>query len=243
MAYLQLFFFIVASLPFMFISSSLSSLDYGNVEALSPAKNNEKVTLSLYYETLCPSSASFISDDLVKVFQNDLDTIVNLRLVPWGNALIVDNRTHCQKKHFEFIRCTEQQILKRWPVKTKEELWKPCSEKLILSEDLIKKCYNSGYGDKLELQYANETAHLYPPHEYVPWVVVNNQPIRDDFGNFVKYVCQAYKGDHVPEACKAQSSNVSSTNKKANKIHPGCNASEFRKLESSTAAKTSPGMK
>ncbi|XP_022748188.1 uncharacterized protein LOC111297865 [Durio zibethinus] len=90
---------------------------------------------------------------------------------------------------------------------------------------------------QLELQYANETENLYPPHDYVPWVVVNNQPIRDDFENFVKYVCQAYKGDHVPEACKAQSSNVSSTNKKANKIHLGCYGNEFRNLESSTAAK------
>ncbi|XP_022748189.1 GILT-like protein F37H8.5 [Durio zibethinus] len=100
MAYLQLFFFIiVASLPFMFVSPSHSSLDYGNVKTLSHAKNNEKVTLSLYYETLCPYCASFISDDLVKVFQSDLNTIVNLRLVPWDNALIVNNRTLCQ------VRC------------------------------------------------------------------------------------------------------------------------------------------
>nr|KJB74231.1 hypothetical protein B456_011G281000 [Gossypium raimondii] len=75
---------------------------------------------------------------------------------------------------------------------------------------------------QLLLQYANETAHLKPPQEYVPWVVVNNQPLRQvitsifiswllDFENFVKYVCQAYKGDHKPAACKAQSSNLSPT--------------------------------
>ncbi|MFQ6663114.1 hypothetical protein Gotur_030752 [Gossypium turneri] len=64
---------------------------------------------------------------------------------------------------------------------------------------------------QLLLQYANETAHLKPPQEYVPWVVVNNQPLGQDFENFVKYVCQAYKGDHKPAACNAQSSNLSPT--------------------------------
>ncbi|TYH00489.1 hypothetical protein ES288_A10G281200v1 [Gossypium darwinii] len=112
------------------------------------------------------------------------------------------------KEHLEFIRCTEQQSLKGGPV---EALWKNCSEKLRLNEEIINKCYTTGLGYKLLLQYANETAHLKPPQEYVPWVVVNNQPLRQDFENFVKYVCQAYKGDHKPAASKAQSSNLSPT--------------------------------
>ncbi|XP_052478281.1 gamma-interferon-responsive lysosomal thiol protein isoform X3 [Gossypium raimondii] len=217
MAYLQpLIFYILSALAiFWLISPSHSSLD--NV--------NDKVTVSLYYETsLCPRCASFISNDLVKVFHTDLHTIINLRLVPWSNAEI-----HCQhgeeechlntihscvihfwpdKEHLEFIGCTEQQSLKGWPV---EALWKNCSEKLRLNEVIINQCYTTGFGYKLLLQYANETAHLKPPQEYVPWVVVNNQPLRQDFENFVKYVCQAYKGDHKPAACKAQSSNLSPT--------------------------------
>ncbi|PPD89757.1 hypothetical protein GOBAR_DD13312 [Gossypium barbadense] len=84
MAYLRpLIFYILAALAiFMLISPSHSSLD--NV--------NDNVTVSLYYETsLCPRCASFISNDLVKVFHTDLHTITNLRLVPWSNAEI-----HCQ---------------------------------------------------------------------------------------------------------------------------------------------------
>ncbi|KAH1045521.1 hypothetical protein J1N35_036305 [Gossypium stocksii] len=216
MAYLQpLIFYILAALAiFMLITPSHSSLD--NV--------NDRVTLSLYYETsLCQHCASFISNDLVKVFHTDLHTIINLRLVPWVNVEI-----HCQhgaeecylntihscvihfwpdvKVHFEFIRCTEQQSLKGGPV---EALWKNCSEKLRLKEEIIDKCYTTGFGYKLLLQYANETAQLKPPQEYVPWVVVNNQPLRQDLENFVKYVCEAYKGDHKPAACKAQSSGLS----------------------------------
>nr|KJB74159.1 hypothetical protein B456_011G276400 [Gossypium raimondii] len=196
MAYLRpLIFYILTALAiFMLISPSHSSLD--NV--------NDRVTLSLYYETsLCQHCASFISNDLVKVFHTDLHTIINLRLVPWGNVEI-----HCQKEHLEFIRCTEQQSLKGGPV---EALWKNCSEKLRLNEEIINKCYTTGFGYKLLLQHANETAHLKPPQEYVPWVVVNNQPLRQDLENFVKYVCEAYKGDHKPAACKAQSSGLSPT--------------------------------
>ncbi|MBA0818278.1 hypothetical protein Gohar_021831 [Gossypium harknessii] len=84
MDYLQplIFYILVALAIFWLISPSHSSLD--NV--------NDRVTLSLYYEiSLCPRCASFISNDLIKVFHTDLHTIINLRLVPWGNAEI-----HCQ---------------------------------------------------------------------------------------------------------------------------------------------------
>lgn len=51
--------------------------------------NQEKVDLTLYYETLCPYCSYFIAHDLVRLFTNDgLISIVNLRLVPWGNAAV-----------------------------------------------------------------------------------------------------------------------------------------------------------
>ncbi|KAE8661028.1 putative Gamma-interferon-inducible lysosomal thiol reductase precursor [Hibiscus syriacus] len=239
MGYLQpLIFFVLVAFPFMFISPSLSSLDH------------DHVTLSLYYETLCPYCASFISNDLVKVFRTDLYTIVNLRLVPWGNADVVGDTIRCQhgedecylnaidscvihlwpdvKKHFDFIRCTEEQRLSEVPVNSKEAMWRNCSDQLGLRADMINKCYTTGLGIKLLLRYGNETANLNPPHEYVPWVVVNNHALKDDFENFVKYVCDAYQGDPKPEACKTQSSSVGSTlDKIAKNIHQGCYASEF----------------
>ncbi|KAK8617307.1 hypothetical protein V6N13_080224 [Hibiscus sabdariffa] len=196
----------------MFISPSLSCLDY------------DKVTLSLYYETLCPYSASFISNDLVKVFQTDLYTIVNLRLVPWGNARIVGDMIQCQhgedecylnaidscvihlwpdvKTHFDFIRCTEEKrfVLKEGPENRKEAMWRNCSDQLGLRADMINKCYSTGIGLKLLLQHGDETENLKPPHEYVPWVVVNNVPLKDDYENFVKSVCDAYQDNNVTDA-------------------------------------------
>ncbi|KAB2010893.1 hypothetical protein ERO13_D10G238348v2 [Gossypium hirsutum] len=238
MAYLRpLIFFILAALAiFMLISPSHSSLDNAN----------DKVTVSLYYETsLCPRCASFISNDLVKVFHTDLHTIINLRVsldgrlcnnVHHGEEECHLNTIHScvihfwpdVKEHLEFIGCTEQQSLKGGPSKHCGKIANETKEKTLLLQQayvlqhVIKLYALQPKNVTLLLQYANETAHLKPPQEYVPWVVVNHQPLRQvitsifiswlhDFENFVKYVCQAYKGDHKSAACKAQSSNLSPT--------------------------------
>lgn len=77
-------------------------------------------------------------------------------------------------------------------------------------------------------KYADETGHLSPPHRFVPWVVVNNQPLQEvvlskffsiphlflslidlwlflmqDYKNFATYVCKAFKGSGAPQACKS----------------------------------------
>ncbi|KAK8318019.1 hypothetical protein V6Z11_A13G146500 [Gossypium hirsutum] len=144
------------------ISPSHSSLD--NV--------NDRVNLSLYYETsLCPY-AFFISNNLVKVIHTDLHTIINLRLVPWGNAKI-----HCQNGEEEcHLNIIHSCVIHFWPDVHLEFIY--CIEQQSLKRGL--------------------TAYLKSPQEYVPWVVVNNQPLRQDFENFMKYVCQAYKKDHKP---------------------------------------------
>ncbi|OMO97658.1 Gamma interferon inducible lysosomal thiol reductase GILT [Corchorus olitorius] len=262
MAYLPGFFIIVASLPFMLISLSESSLDNSNLKTSSHANKKEKVTLSLYYESLCPYSASFISENLSKIFENDLHTILKLRLVPWGNAILYNDTTECQHgeeecylntiqscvidlwphtmKHFNFINCTENRFSQLGPVKTTEdweEIWIPCSEEFRMSADLIKECYDSGYGQELQLKYANETASLIPPHIYVPWVVVDDFPLYYDYKNYTKYVCEAYKGEHKPKACKDQHL----SHFRSSGVAPKAGlVSEFRKPEGGPPPRPSP---
>ncbi|XP_015874626.3 gamma-interferon-responsive lysosomal thiol protein isoform X1 [Ziziphus jujuba] len=193
--------------------------------------DSEKVSLGLYYESLCPYSANFIVNYLVDIFQNDLISIVDLSLVPWGNARIRPNNTFtCQhgpyecllntveacaidewpelNVHFPFIYCIESFVHEH-----KHTEWEKCFEKLDLDPKSITNCYTGERGKKLELQYAAETEALQPPHQYVPWVVVDGQPLYEDYENFLSYICKAYKGVAVPKACREQSLNTIRTRK------------------------------
>lgn len=49
--------------------------------------SSQKVTLSLYYEALCPFCADFIVNHLPQIFRNGLISSIDLHLVPWGNTL------------------------------------------------------------------------------------------------------------------------------------------------------------
>ncbi|XVF76877.1 hypothetical protein PTKIN_Ptkin13bG0302300 [Pterospermum kingtungense] len=239
MASSQLLSFLLLSL--LLIYPSHSSVDTNVTKAQS-----KKVNLSLYYESLCPYCRSFIVTQLAKVFNTDLLNIINLRLVPWGNAQVVKpNKTvTCQhgedecylntihacainiwpdpRKHFNFIYCIENQglhIKEGQHSDNAEAVWKACSARLGMDQKLIKNCYDSGYGRKLLLQYATETNHLHPNHLYVPWVTVNKQPLYDKYENFITYVCNAYKDRALANACMSHSPKE---NEEKSSISPVC---------------------
>ncbi|WRX24277.1 Gamma interferon inducible lysosomal thiol reductase GILT - like 1 [Theobroma cacao] len=200
MASSQLLPFLLLSLLIILICPSHSSPENNVTESQSHSKP-ERVNLSLYYESLCPYCRSFIVNQLVKVFNSDLLNIINLRLVPWGNAKVVkpDKTISCQhgedecylntihacainiwpdlRKHFNFIYCTENQgvhIKDGQHSDGADSVWKACSARLGMDQKLIKKCYDSGYG-------------------------------RKKYENFVTYVCNAYKDKALPNACKSHS--------------------------------------
>ncbi|GMH24438.1 hypothetical protein Nepgr_026281 [Nepenthes gracilis] len=184
----------------------------------SASDGSDKVELTLYYETLCPYCSYFIAYRLIRVFTDGLLPIVNLRLVPWGNAGIdPSGNFQCQhgpneclmntveacainiypdvRKHFPFIQCIESLAYER-----REGEWQTCFAKASADSGLIFDCCKRN-GHQLELQYADETARLNPPHAFVPWVLVNNQPLKEEYNNFLVYVCKAYKGSAVPKIC------------------------------------------
>ncbi|KAK0584301.1 hypothetical protein LWI29_010820 [Acer saccharum] len=75
-------FVLTTTLMFFFISPS-------------PPVKPQKVDLVVYYKTLSPRCADFIVNYLKLVFQTDLNTIVNLRLVPWVNAKVINGTIYC----------------------------------------------------------------------------------------------------------------------------------------------------
>ncbi|KAF3448050.1 hypothetical protein FNV43_RR08758 [Rhamnella rubrinervis] len=220
--------------------------------------SDQTVTVSLYYETLCPYCADFIVNHLVQLFQNGLISIVNLRLIPWGNAWInPDGSFACQHggdecllntidactisiypdvtSHFRFIHCVE-----RLTLQNKHSEWQKCFEMSGLGTQPID-CYNNGYGGVLENKYAKETSQLNPPHRFVPWVIVNNQPLQEDFQKFMAYICKAYKGKYKPEVCRSLSYQTDSTeNIIGNSNSAVCYAGESRNFTALNLAEKIP---
>ncbi|KAI5603951.1 hypothetical protein POPTR_001G281004v4 [Populus trichocarpa] len=201
--------------------------------------NSDKLFLALYYESLCPYSANSIVSYLNKLVEDDeLLSIVDLYLSPWGNAKIRGNDTFvCQhgpyecllstveacaihpwpklEDHFPFVYCVERLVYER-----KYPEWESCFEDLGLDPKAVSECYTGGYGDELE-KYATETNALQPPHKYVPWVVVDGQPLYEDYEDFITYICKAYKGTATPKAC-SKPSGYSIQRPKAKSIPPVC---------------------
>ncbi|CAN6289748.1 unnamed protein product [Urochloa humidicola] len=180
----------------------------------------EKVAVALYYESLCPYSARFVVDHLARVFEDGLLDAVDLTLVPYGNARVhAGGEISCQHgpyecllntveacaidawpdldEHFRFIYCVEDLVVKR-----QYKSWDSCFQKLGLDPKPVTECYKSEQGHQLELKYANQTNALVPPHRYVPWVVVDGQPLLEDYENFEVYICKAYKGSSPPKVCE-----------------------------------------
>ncbi|XP_006649925.1 gamma-interferon-responsive lysosomal thiol protein-like isoform X2 [Oryza brachyantha] len=177
-----------------------------------------KVDVALYYESLCPFSATFVVDRLAKVFRDGLLDAIDLSLVPYGNARVRDGKISCQhggdecllntveacaidawpdlRVHFRFIYCVESLV-----VDGKRSEWESCFAKLNLDAKPVTDCYKSERGHQLSLKYGRQTDALQPPHKYVPWVVVDGQPLYEDYENFEAYVCKAYKG-HPPKVCE-----------------------------------------
>ncbi|XP_028764428.1 gamma-interferon-inducible lysosomal thiol reductase-like isoform X1 [Neltuma alba] len=108
-------------------------------------------------------------------------------------------------------------------------MWHLCANHLNLKPDSIHNCYTTALGKKLNLDIyigselsptdpcktmkmqlilhnAEETLKLNPPPKYLPWVTVNNEPLFRDYSNVIKYICNAYRGNSKPGACKTTSS-------------------------------------
>ncbi|XWS59994.1 hypothetical protein CRYUN_Cryun08bG0170000 [Craigia yunnanensis] len=238
MAFCKLAFWpvVMACLFFLFTFSSHASVtNDAGVKVSTSNNSSQNVNISIYYETLCLHCAKFIVNKLDDLFENGLISIINLRLVPWGdsyinksnnNIICKNGQDECQlntieacaihvwpdvNKHYGLIYCIEFLA-----IEGRQKKWESCFDSLGLPEKHILDCYNSGKGRTLELAYANETAHLSPPHAYTPWVVVNHQSIGNDLENFAAYICKAYKGNPAPKSCKSLTPDINSTSNAKN---------------------------
>ncbi|KAG6432475.1 hypothetical protein SASPL_104052 [Salvia splendens] len=164
------------------VAAAHASADSMQIQPVMASSSDDKVNLSVYYESLCPYCANFMHG----VDECRLDVIEACAINSWPKV----------EKHFKFIYCVE-----RLHLMDKHTQWQSCYGANNLDQTPVNNCYNNGLGFQLEMAYADETTKLNPRHRFVPWVVVNNIPLQEDFENFIGYVCRAYRGNKVPKAC------------------------------------------
>jgi hypothetical protein len=89
---------ILISLILLFFTYESEGASYDSSGSQIKPTDDQKVTLSVYYESLSNSSAVFIIKNLREIFNNDLIDIVNLQLVPWANSHVnqTNNAISCQ---------------------------------------------------------------------------------------------------------------------------------------------------
>ncbi|KAI3840465.1 hypothetical protein MKW92_020126 [Papaver armeniacum] len=191
------------------------------VNSLVNTSSVNKVEVSLYYDSLHPESAKFITKFLPTIFDENLTDIANLNLVPYGKAKLdgIKNEVTCERGRGEcFLNKVQACAIHIWPEEEKHSYFVFCVESFVAAEfgydwsrcfdfmaedktDVVN-CYLSGdFGKKLELHYAMKTSRVIPRIQTLPWVTVNGVPLYNGYRNFKNIICQAYKG-RQPEICQ-----------------------------------------
>lgn len=141
--------------------------------------------------------------------------IVDLNIYPFGNAQVVSRYPPsfiCQNGEDEcfaniiqscviqnntvdyymgFVNCMESNGIEML------DYVEECAKKYNIDYNNLKNCFETDKG-LYALLYMADMAPK--DHKYVPWAVVNNNPLLDDLYNIVQYVCDSFKGNR-PKSC------------------------------------------
>ncbi|XP_072450620.1 gamma-interferon-inducible lysosomal thiol reductase-like isoform X1 [Chiloscyllium punctatum] len=187
-------------------------------------KDADPVMISLYYESLCGACRGFLVLQLFPTWLT-LNDIMNVTLVPYGNALERNESGKwvfsCQHgeqectgnmietcimhtlqdpyRFFPIIFCMESADNVTAAAQLCLQIYEP-----LLPWDNIENCVNGDLGNKLMHHNAELTRALNPPHEYVPWILVNGKHTEDledeAMNSLFNLICNTYSGVK-PKAC------------------------------------------
>jgi len=216
----------------LFSSSSLVLASCYVVDDISDsmiiAVDDTPVLVELYYESLCPGCRAFLTTMLYPAFDRLRDSgIMKVAIYPYGNAHESENpdgtwKFDCQHGEPECLgNILEVCIMKQ--LSWDSDMYLPiiscmegaddpissargCISALSsLSYSAVKKCASGKEGNELEHSMGARTEALSPPHQYVPWIVINGQHTNElqtqAQTNLVALVCKLYKGE-VPAECQ-----------------------------------------
>lgn len=154
----------------------------------------------------------------------EVGDIVDLNVVPWGNAQEKGKTVQCQHGpnecaadivencaiaqgpgYFGFIDCFESAYANNWRTGSLKPMYAAaakCASSNNIDVSKLKACYAGPEGKKLQAAAAKATNSLNPPHQYTPWVTIDgkNQNLNSPKWSLLSAVCSAYQGPK-PAAC------------------------------------------
>ncbi|XP_030074863.1 gamma-interferon-inducible lysosomal thiol reductase isoform X1 [Microcaecilia unicolor] len=186
----------------------------------------QPVDLWLFYESLCGACRGFLVNELFPVWIL-LTDILNVTLVPYGNAAERNDsgkwEFRCQhgpdeclvnmietcvmhylgniKDSFPVIFCIESSNFVINATEACLQIYAP-----DLAIEKVMSCVKGDLGNQLMHQNALLTETLNPPHQYVPWIVINGKHTdelqEEAMDMLYNLICKLYTGEK-PEACKS----------------------------------------
>jgi len=180
---------------------------------LSPLVNSQclfetKVTIGVYYESLCPDSRNFITKQLYPTYQK-LGQNLDVEFRPFGKASFIANpeggfnftcqhgpkecegnlyqacllsKTGDADKRMEFVNCFMTSL-----AATAVEV-SAAAQNCMAAADItettfeeVDKCHSSAEGENLLHDIGVETANLDPPLYFIPWILLDEGWIKADF--------------------------------------------------------------
>ncbi|KAM6921893.1 gamma-interferon-inducible lysosomal thiol reductase-like [Xenentodon cancila] len=192
------------------------------LNAIRPNDTVPPVSITLYYESLCPDCRIFITQQLFPTWLM-LQEIMSVTLVPFGNAKEVPSANSafvCQHGEpecrgnmieaciihltgnslaFHIIYCMESAADVLGAAQPCVQLYAPS-----VSWSSIDSCVNGDLGYHLMHANAVMTRALNPAHTHVPWVTLNGEYTEENedkaMSSLFHLVCELYKGVKPP-AC------------------------------------------
>jgi len=203
-----------------------------------PAEAANPVSVTVYYESLCPDSIKFYINQLFPTMEvTNISTNVDLQLIPYGKSTHMKadngswiftchhgerecygNKVHAcalklmasKNERLTYLNCLLKSMLEDRKIVFPAE---KCADELNIGEKVqIIQCANSTMADDLLAEMGNKTQKLQPPLKSVPTVVFNNKYDENDFKsaqtNFKGVLCK-YISSPKPVECSGTSGSTS----------------------------------
>lgn len=182
---------------------------------LSILGDTAPVPVQVFTEALCPDCKHFLEEQLERIYKLLGPDIMELTLVPFGNAELDREGKTIRSQHgvgecdanlweqcaihlypsiesyLPFIACLDGYL----PMGSHDDVFERtpfqlCAAKSRLDYDALEKCHDD---DDLSWKLALEFDTMTPDeHEYVPWVVIDGQSVDPDQVILLEEVCKVY---------------------------------------------------